>query len=46
MASRALSACARDADDYRYVYGRVLRQVANPVILHWLGEPFDPLLAG
>lgn len=46
MASRALAACARNADDYRYVYGRILRQVSRPVILHWLGEAFDPLLAG
>ncbi len=46
MASRAMAACARDADDYREVYGKILRQVSQPVILHWLGEAFDPLLAG
>jgi Protein of unknown function (DUF993) len=46
MASRALVACARSSDDYRRVYGRILRQVSQPVILHWLGEAFDPLLAG
>jgi hypothetical protein len=28
------------------VYGRVLSQVGRPVILHWLGEAFDPQLAG
>jgi hypothetical protein len=46
MASRALAACARSPDDYSQVYGRVLAQVRAPVILHWLGEMFDPALAG
>ncbi|HWF07563.1 MAG TPA: dihydrodipicolinate synthase family protein [Bryobacteraceae bacterium] len=46
MASRALAACAHGADDYRRVYGNILRQVSQPVILHWLGEAFDPSLAG
>jgi hypothetical protein len=46
MASRALAACARSADDYARVYGRVLAGVSQPVILHWLGEMFDPALAG
>jgi hypothetical protein len=46
MASRALAACASGPDDYRRVYGRILRQVREPVILHWLGEMFDPALAG
>ena len=46
MASRALAACARTPDDYVRVYGRVLSQVREPVILHWLGEMFDPALAG
>jgi hypothetical protein len=46
MASRALAACARSPDDYALVYGRVLAQVRAPVILHWLGEMFDPALAG
>jgi hypothetical protein len=46
MASRALAACARTPDDYLRVYDRVLTQVSRPVILHWLGEMFDPLLAG
>jgi hypothetical protein len=46
MASRALAACARSADDYAYVYDRVLAQVSAPVILHWLGDMFDPALAG
>jgi Protein of unknown function (DUF993) len=46
MASRALAACAKSSDDYAHVYGRVLSQVRAPVILHWLGEMFDPALAG
>ncbi len=46
MASRALAACAHDADDYRRVYGNILRQVSQSVILHWLGEAFDPSLSG
>ena len=46
MASRALAACARGPDDYARVYGRVLSGVSQPVILHWLGDMFDPALAG
>jgi hypothetical protein len=46
MASRALAECARGPDDYARVYARVLSQVGQPVILHWLGEAFDPQLAG
>ncbi|PXY27391.1 dihydrodipicolinate synthase family protein [Prauserella muralis] len=46
MASRQLARIARSAEDYRYVYDAILRQVAEPVILHWLGEMFDPQLAG
>lgn len=46
MASRALARCARSADDYREVYGHVLRQVERPAVLHWLGERFDPALRG
>jgi len=46
MASRALAAAARSPDDYAHVYDRVLSQVKQPVILHWLGEMFDPALAG
>ncbi|MEU9886936.1 dihydrodipicolinate synthase family protein [Sphaerisporangium sp. NPDC051011] len=44
MGSRQLAATARDADDYREVYGAVLRQVDGPVLLHWLGEAFDPAM--
>jgi hypothetical protein len=46
MASRALCAAATGPDDYRAVYGELLRQASAPVILHWLGDMFDPLLAG
>ena len=46
MASRALAACAAGPDDYRRVYGRILGGVQAPVILHWLGDMFDPALAG
>jgi hypothetical protein len=46
MASRALAACARGPRDYLEVYGELLKQAERPVILHWLGEAFDPALAG
>ena len=46
MASRALARAARDPEDYDRVYGRILRHVKQPVIIHWLGEMFDPALAG
>jgi hypothetical protein len=46
MASRALARVARSADDYLEVYGYLLEQVREPVILHWLGDMFDPQLAG
>ncbi len=42
MASRALVHAARSPDDYAKVYGRILGQVKEPVIIHWLGEMFDP----
>jgi hypothetical protein len=46
MASRALVKAARNRGDYAEVYGRILGQVKEPVIIHWLGEMFDPALAG
>ena len=46
MASRALARVARSADDYHRVYDRILSQVREPVIIHWLGDMFDPALAG
>lgn len=46
MASRALVQAARTPEDYAKVYDRILSGVRKPVILHWLGEMFDPALAG
>lgn len=46
MASRALAAAAKGPDDYVRVYDRILRQVKQPVVIHWLGEMFDPALEG
>lgn len=46
MASRALARVAKHPGDYERVYGRILSQAKQPVILHWLGEMFDPALAG
>lgn len=46
MASRALCQVARGPEDYAKVYERVLGGLAQPAILHWLGEMFDPALAG
>jgi hypothetical protein len=46
MASRALTIAARSADDYLELYGSVLEQSGGRVILHWLGELFDPQLVG
>ena len=46
MASRALAAAAKGPEDYIRVYDRVLSQVKEPVIIHWLGEMFDPALEG
>lgn len=44
MASRQLAAVARRAADYRQVYDAVLAGAGGPVVLHWLGEAFDPSL--
>jgi hypothetical protein len=46
MASRALARVARTPADYERVYSRILGQARQPVILHWLGDMFDPALAG
>jgi hypothetical protein len=46
MASRALARVAKNPADYERVYDRVLRQAKQPVILHWLGDMFDPALKG
>jgi Protein of unknown function (DUF993) len=45
MASRALARIARHPDNYARIYDRVLSQVTEPVIIHWLGDMFDPALA-
>lgn len=46
MASRALAKIAKSPTDYERVYDRILSQVRQPVVLHWLGEMFDPALSG
>ncbi|WP_020666615.1 dihydrodipicolinate synthase family protein [Amycolatopsis nigrescens] len=46
MASRALAAVATGPADYRGAYGKLLAAADGPVLLHWLGEQFDPALAG
>jgi len=46
MASRALATCTTSPDDYYRVYTKVLQQAKEPVLIHWLGEMFDPALAG
>jgi hypothetical protein len=46
MASRALARVAKGPADYERVYDRILTQAKQPVILHWLGDMFDPALAG
>ncbi|QQK78219.1 dihydrodipicolinate synthase family protein [Salicibibacter cibarius] len=46
MSSRALAQVANKPEDYRQVYGNILSNVKHPVILHWLGEMFDPNLQG
>jgi len=46
MASRALVGVAQSPEDYAFVYNRLLSQAKDKVILHWLGDMFDPHLAG
>ena len=46
MASRAFTAMEADEDIYRKVYRRLIDQAKEPVILHWLGDMFDPALKG
>ena len=46
MASRAMVTAAESPDDYAKVYGRMLEQASQPVVLHWLGAAFDPALTG
>ena len=46
MASRQLAASADGPGDYVRVYGRLLGQVSEPAVLHWLGPMVDPALTG
>jgi hypothetical protein len=46
MCSRHLAAAASSPDDYVSVYAKLLSEVDQPVLLHWLGSMFDPALAG
>ncbi|CAN7275151.1 dihydrodipicolinate synthase family protein [Rhizobium sp. LjRoot30] len=46
MASRALVQVARTPEDYVKIYSDVLAACDEPVILHWLGDMFDPQLSG
>ncbi len=46
MASRALARVAQSPADYERVYDRILSQANQPVLLHWLGDMFDPALTG
>src|ERR1700752_2558299 len=46
MASRGLEKFGRTANEYKKFYDRVLGQAREPVIIHWLGDMFDPALAG
>jgi hypothetical protein len=46
MASRHLARVAEGPADYERVYREVLARASAPVVLHWLGEAFDPQLAG
>jgi hypothetical protein len=46
MCSRHLAAAARGPEDYKQVYGELIERAGGKVLLHWLGEAFDPALAG
>ncbi|HSK06534.1 MAG TPA: dihydrodipicolinate synthase family protein [Acidimicrobiia bacterium] len=46
MPSRALAAAARSEEDYLHLYQRIITGSRTPVMLHWLGEMFDPALGG
>lgn len=46
MATRALPAIKAGPEDYAALYGKLIEESANPVILHWLGDMFDPALTG
>jgi len=44
--SHELARIARTTADYAKVYGSLLSQASEPAIFHWLGELFDPKMAG
>ena len=46
MCSRAMVRAASGPQDYLQVYGKLLAKASEPVILHWLGDMFDPALTG
>lgn len=46
MGSRALARLAQTPDEYAAIYDKVLSQVSEPVIVHWLGPMFDSALSG
>ncbi|MHA7776807.1 dihydrodipicolinate synthase family protein [Roseibium sp. M-1] len=46
MATRALPAIKAGPDEYAKVYAKLIEQAEAPVILHWLGDMFDPELTG
>ena len=46
MASRAFPAIGAGSDIYHDVYRSLIDGAAEPVILHWLGDMFDPALSG
>lgn len=46
MASRALARVAQGPEDYARVYSRILSQSSEKLVLHWLGDMFDPNLKG
>ncbi|MGL4237053.1 dihydrodipicolinate synthase family protein [Tabrizicola sp.] len=46
MASRAFPAISASEDVYQKVYRRLIDGAQEPVILHWLGDMFDPALKG
>ncbi|MEX1134372.1 MAG: dihydrodipicolinate synthase family protein [Acidimicrobiia bacterium] len=45
MPSRALATSARSSEDYLSLYGRLISGSSRPVMVHWLGEAFDPALS-
>ena len=46
MASRAFPAMGATSETYHEVYRALIDGAAEPVILHWLGDMFDPALTG